>query len=389
MLIYRPIDRGTVLSSQDFKAGELVTHAQSCLWICGFSELADVLNTGKDPHADLGALLLGVSYDEFVKRKKEPRFKDTRQAMKPPNFGFGGGMAEVTLVLQQREQGPDTPCPNGPSWIKDEDGETLIRGYKGLRFCILMGVTDRCGAPGRKTTYRDRNIPPTCVDCLECGAQLRELWRKKWPENRKYFNYIGECQDNGMVITPEMLERWSWLQEVYSPWQQLEPGTIMQHVSGRLRKPSGKDESPFCALANGFFQGLLADIAKHAHRIATRECYDKTVRVPDMLFANSKRSAYANMPSPLYGSRIPLFAHDELIGEHPWEMQHDAPTRISEIMRDTMRWYCPDLADAAVAEPTTMLRWDKRAEKVVHRGRLAPWTPDHNAKTCVECKLAA
>jgi len=54
-------------------------------------------------------------------------------------------------------------------------------------------------------------------------------------------------------------------------------------------------------------------------------------------------------------------------------------------MRDTMRAFCPDLADAAEAEPTLSECWDKRAAKVIHRGQLVPWTKDHDPKTCAEC----
>lgn len=373
---------GRVLSSQDFKAGELVTHAQSCIWIAGYSELAKVLNAGKDPHAAFAATILGVSYEEFLKRKKEPRFKDTRQASKPPDFGFPGGMAEVRLVLQAREGGPDTPWPGGPSLVKDDNGD-LVPGFKGLRFCLLMGVSNYCGRK-KTTSHKDETIPPTCVECIDCATRLRHLWRVQWPENKPVFDYVSRCIDRGMVISGEALDRWPWLKDRYRPGQQLNPGEVMQHHSGIIR--GGLD---FCSCANGFFQALLARISKLAHRICVRECYDRTIRVPDMLFWNSKRSAYAGMPSPLYGSRIPLFAHDELLGDHPLEMSHDGPMRISEVMRDCMRWVCPDLADAAEAEPTTMFKWDKRASKVMHRGRLVPWTPEHDEKTCSECKAAA
>lgn len=375
MLIRRTVPQSDrVFSSEDFKAGELVTLAQSCIWFVGWSELAKVLNTGKDPHSDFAALILGTTYEEFIKRKKERRFKDTRQAAKPPDFGFPGGMSELRLVLQQREQGPDTPCPNGPVMVLGDDGK-MTPGYKGLRFCILMGVTERCGGPGRKTsTWKDQDISPTCLDCLECGTRLRALWRKKWPEMhhpRGYFAFVNGCMDGGMVITTAMLDRWPHLREVYAPDHQLPSGTIMQPVSGRLR--GGLD---YCAACNGFFQGLLADVAKEAHRIATRECDDKTIRVPDMLFPNSKRSEFANCESPLVGSFFPVFAHDELLGDHPRSIGHEAATRTSEILRDVLRWRCPDLADAAEAEPTLMNAWSKQAECVRDaNGRLVPWVP--------------
>jgi hypothetical protein len=405
MKIRRPVpDSSWVLSSQDYRAGELITHAQSCLWLVGKSELAKVLltkdSTGKfmDPHSDLAAFVLGVPYEEFIaKRKSIKRYSDMRQASKPENFGKPGGMGDPKLVQQQRKQGPDTPCANGPVLVKNDDGD-FVPGYKGLRFCILMDGAERCGVhpdgrPNRVTQWgkRDYRFAPTCAHCLDCASRLGQFWKKRWTESEPYFDLIAEIVRDGMVIEEAALERWPHLKDWFKPWQRLEPATIMQHVSGRLRRASGDDEekSPFCTLANGFFQGLLADIAKHAHRIITRECYDHTVRVPDMLFPNSIRSKYAGMQSPLYGSRTPVFQHDEIIGEHPRSMAHDASTRIAEVMRDVMRWYCPDLADAAEAEETLMEAWFKSAEKVVHRGRLVPWRPGHNPKKCEECRAAA
>jgi hypothetical protein len=294
------------------------------------------------------------------------------------NFGKPGGMGDVTLVLQQRRQGPDTPHPTGPHWIEDDKGN-LVRGYKGLRFCLLMGGEGPCGRQ-KVSMWKNKPIPPVCTECLERAVWLGEKWRTQWRESPGYFRYVQRAVEDGQVITWEMLERWPHLQEVFAPGQRLAPGEIMQHVSGRIR--GGLN---FTAAANGWFQGLLADITKHAYRIATRECYVKGLRVPELLFANSLRSKYAGCDSPLYGSRIPGFFHDELFGEHPACQASDGAWRISEIMRDTMRCYCPDLADAAEVEPTLMEAWDKRAAKIVHRGVLVPWTKEHNAKTCSEC----
>lgn len=401
MLILRPIPHSDfVLSSEDFRAGELVTHAQSCLWLVKKSELARVLltrdSTGSfmDPHSDLAAFVLGIPYEEFIARRKaEKRLANMRQASKPDNFGRPGGAGDSTIALQQRKQGPDTPCENGPVMIKNDDGD-LVPGYKGLRFCILMDGADRCGEHPDGTPNRvrqwgrsDKRFAPTCAHCLDCVTRLGAFGKKKWIERQPYFDLISNIVKKGMVITEEDLERWPHLKDWYRPWQQLEPATIMQHVSGRLRRASSGDEdSPFCTLANGFFQGLLADIAKHAHRIISRECYDGSIRVPEMLFPNSIRSVYAGMQSPLYGSHNPVFQHDEVIVEHPRSIAHEAAMRISEIMRDVMRWYCPDLADAAEAEPTLMEKWFKGAEKVVHNDRLVPWTPEHKPKKCGECK---
>jgi hypothetical protein len=362
---------GMVLSSEDFKAGELYTHAQSCIWIVGHSDLGDALLRDLDPHSALAATVLGVSYDEFIRRKKEPAFKNGRQAAKPFTFGKPGGMGAAKLVLQQRKQGPDTPCPSGPSLVDDGSGN-FVPGYKGLRFCILMDGATSCGSDKvTKWGRRDVPIPPTCRHCLECAERLGEHWLWQWSENTPYFNYVQDCVENGQLVTSSHLELWPHLVDFFVPNKRLAPGEIMQHVSGRVR--GGVD---FCSCANGFFQGLLADVAKAALRQVSRECYDSTIRVRDSLYSNSVRSAYAGAESPLLGSRVIVFQHDEIIAEHPESVAHDAATRISEIMRDTMRWYCPDVAATCGAEPTLMRRWYKQAEKVTDSsGRLVPWEP--------------
>lgn len=366
---------GYVFSSEDFKAGELFAHGQSCVWLLGYSDLADALLKNIDPHAALAASVLGVSYDEFVKRKRETKFKYVRQASKPFTFGKPTGMSSQKVVLQNRKQGPNTPCPGGPSIIDDGDGN-LVPGYKGMRFCIMMDGASSCGR--KKVTKwgkpgREKPISPTCLQCLECAEYLGDAWTQQWRENRPYFNVISDFIDNGMVIKEEALERWPHLREVYSGDQRLAPGEIMQHVSGRIR--GGLE---FCAAANSFFQALVGDISKSAVRRVSRECLDHTVVVPSMAHSNSKKSAYGGGPSPLFGSHIIGFFHDELFLEHPESMGHDGATRVSEIMVEEMGYYLPYVASAVEAEPTLMRAWSKNAEKVVDAsGRLIPWEPKH------------
>lgn len=357
---------GWVFSSEDYEAGELITHGQSCIWICGESALADALVRGLKVHNLLGAQMLGLSYDEFQKRVKETVCKDARQAAKPGNFGFPGGMGPVKMVLQQRKQGPDTPHPSGPTMIQLEDG-TPIRGYKGLRFCILMEGADRCGGPGNMTTKWGREhapIVPTCSRCIACAVKLKEAWLKAWPENHEYFAYINDCCENGQLITDEHLRLWPWLRDFFVPGR-LAPGEIMQHHSGRIR--GGTD---YCSAANGFFQGLLADAAKSALRRVSRECYDRTVRVEKLAHENSRVSEFAGGPSPLFGHRPIVFAHDEIITEHPISEATEGALRVSEVMCEELMFYCPDLAPAVAADPALMSRWFKGAAAVWEQGLL-------------------
>lgn len=358
---------GYVFASVDYDSGELVTHAQSLLWLTGHSRLAEALNKGAKVHNMLGASMIGMSYEEFNARVKDKICKNARQAAKPLNFGLPGGMGVVRLVQQQRMQGPNTIHPNGPNWVTGESGD-LVRGYKGLRFCILIDDAPACGIE-KTTMWRDFKIPPTCTACIECAVKLKKYWMQQWPEHAEYFAFVNNCMDYGQQITSKELERWPWLKEVFAPGTQLDPGQIMQHHSGRLR--GGLD---YCAAANGFFQGLLGDIAKEAVCQVSRECYDRTYRIPSMRHPNSKPSAYAGMQSPLYGSHMLALLHDEVLPELIEDNAHDAAMRISEVMIDSMRWYCPDLLNAAKAPPCLMRTWNKSADqKFDSKGRLVPW----------------
>jgi hypothetical protein len=381
-IIARP---GYVFSSEDFRAGELVTGAQSSRWLVGFSDLGDTLLSkdadGKpmDCHSQLAAQVIGVPYEEFARNRKQKKYSDMRGASKPFLFGKPGGMGAVRIVIAQRKGGPDTPHPAGPSLVEDENGN-LVPGYTGLRFCLLMGGQGPCGRE-KLLEWRDRPIPPTCAECIDCAVRLDQHWRSTFREYPRYFDYVTDCVELGQIISREALARWPHLQRIFRPDERLEPGQIMQHVSGRVR-----GGLTFPEAANGFFQGLLADISKEAYWRVTKECYVRHLRVPAFLYENSLRSEFACAESPLLGSRSVGFFHDELLNEHPASVASDAAKRVSEIMRDVMRWYCPDYADAAEAEPTLMAAWDKRASMIVHRGTVQVWTPDHDPKRCAECR---
>jgi hypothetical protein len=311
-IVSRP---GTVLVSCDYGGLELATHAQSCLWLVGRSELAKALNGGIKVHDAMGARLGGISYEEILERNKtgDKKVKAWRQAAKAANFGFPGGMGGPKLVLQQRKQGPDTTAADGTK-------------YKGLRLCVLLRGALVCGE--RKITeWKERPLPPTCLACVECAEDLRTAWLEQWPENRDYFRGpVSNASDRG------------WME---------------QHVSKRIRGGVS-----FTSAANGYFQGLAADGAKLALYRTSRECYvDRT--------------------SALYGSRVILFAHDELIVEVPEAQAHEAAARVSAVMVQAMREFVPDVV--VTAEPALMRRWYKGAEPKHVDGRLVPWEPEKKA----------
>ncbi len=306
---------GWTLITCDWEGAELVTHAQNCYDLVGFSKMGDALNEGIKVHDQLGAMISGVTYEHMLANRKTDKFLGgCRQAAKPINFGAPGLMGAPTLVLQQRKQGPDTQDPLNPD-----------RKYKGLRFCLLAGGETACGHT-KVTQWGNRQITPTCVRCIEVAADIIKTWKAIFPENIRYFEY---CK------------------QVYNT------GSMKQQYTGRIR--SGMT---MCAAANGPFQGLAADAMKLAIQWMSYEMYC----VPD---------------SVLYGTRLILPVHDEAIVEALDEQAPAAAERVSQIMVAALSEMCPKLSSIIAAEAALMKTWHKSAEPAYNEaGTLIPWEPE-------------
>jgi hypothetical protein len=122
----------------DYSFIELCTLAQSCLEMFGWSAMADAINSGLDPHLDMAASMLGVTYEEAIARKKQgdPKITEFRQMSKALNFGFPGGLGAAKFV----------------DYARDGYGVTLTEGE---------------------------------------ARRRKEEWYKKWPEMRQYHQHFG------------------------------------------------------------------------------------------------------------------------------------------------------------------------------------------------------
>ncbi len=191
------------------------------------------------------------------------------------------------------------------------------------KICQLMRTAERCGIE-MVTEWNGRPYSPICLDCVKAADKLKKFYLRVWPEMPEYFN---------------------WIQ------QQLEiSDEVTSFVSGRVR---GGVSAP--QAANNFFSSMAADMAKWVLRKMTRECY------------------LEELGSPLYGSRIVLFQHDETILEYP-EDNFKAPERQAEIHREAGKIYCPDVP--VKAEPAAMKVWSKEAATIRNdRGELLVWSP--------------
>jgi DNA polymerase-1 len=90
---------GRIFASVDYSTLELCTLAQVCLDLFGFSAMADALHAGRDLHLQMAANILGVDYDEVLRRHKakDPQVKEMRQLAKAANFGYPGGLGAASF----------------------------------------------------------------------------------------------------------------------------------------------------------------------------------------------------------------------------------------------------------------------------------------------------
>jgi len=196
---------------------------------------------------------------------------------------------------------------------------------EGFSVCEWFFADGQCGAEltagwkGRALDY------PMCTRCLDQAKTLRQAYLRRWREMPLY---------------------WQWVQAELSA----NNDTIRQFVSGRIRGGLSGPQA-----ANTFFQGLAADGAKRALIALTKEMY-------------------LDRSSPLFESRVVVFAHDEIILEIPEEKADAAARRQAEVMVQEMANLCPDVRISA--EPALMRRWYKDAEPVFDSGgKLIPWEP--------------
>lgn len=205
---------GRVLCSVDYAAIEMSTLAQVCLWALGFSKLAEAINADVDPHSLFAANMIGVPYDDFLKRRKEPEFAGYRQAAKAANFGFPGMMGAPTFVAAKKREGE--------------------------RVCSWTHHDNQCGKLGLLREYKGRELnAPLCARCVEEAEKLRKFYLTQWPEMPAYFNWV--------TAQGEDVEQF-----------------VSKRVRGGCSGPAG---------ANTRFQGLAADGAKAALRKMTKEMY--------------------------------------------------------------------------------------------------------------------
>ena len=161
----------------------------------------------------------------------------------------------------------------------------------------------------------------------EQARELKRTFVSTYPEMSRYWRKITDSlSDGGGSFTAALVRS--------------------RRIRGGLGFPNG---------CNYFFQGPVADGAKRAFYLLTKESRTEPA-------------------SPFYGSKPLILMHDEIISEVPIDLAAQAAERVAEVMVETLSEVCPDVKISA--EPALMRRWYKGAAPTYVDGLLVPWEPE-------------
>lgn len=311
---------GYLIYSIDYSFMELVTFAQTCLNLFGYSRLAEIINSGKDPHAWLGSQICARADSDFQKLVLRENGIDAEDQEK---------VYEIFTAMKG---------------CGEEAWEKTFKKYRTLAKPTGLGYPGGLMPPTlikyAKSTFQ------TIID-LETSTMLRNVWLAALPEAQEYFNYINHEMVDEFNRGRAKKDKKGNLLPVRDTYRYTTPlGMVRSHCT-------------YCAAANGMgLQSPSAEGAKAGLIVVTRKAYDP------------------GFGSPLFGNIIPWgFIHDEQLGyvvdnEHTTEYCED----IAGTMVETFRLVAPDVK--IKAEPVLMRRWDKGAEPVRDgSGKLVPWEP--------------
>lgn len=199
------------------------------------------------------------------------------------------------------------------------------REKDGVRFCLLLGRAEKCGTRTLDVFAKGKS-KKVCAVCVQVAKELGDAWLKAWPEQAELFAEAARLTNGDNEVAVEV------------------PGS--RRIRGACR---------YTQWLNTPFQGLGGDLAK-----------DATWRVA--------REMYVDRSSPLYGSRLVLMVHDELIAELPEARAPEAAERMAHLMREAAREWLPDLGPSIEAEPAISRTLSKSMATVRDAaGRLQLW----------------
>jgi hypothetical protein len=346
------------LLAVDYSFIELRTFAATALQRYGWSDMADVIKAGVDPHAHTAAMMLGVSPEEFLTWKDneavaetrtvdgkeeviklKDRFDKARQMAKPVNFGVPGGLGVASLVSYAHS----TYKVDFTFEEAKERRELLTRKiYKELDLYLTEDGAEIVARNLQAPLWEVRNeLGDTHLSSIRkiLAGDPRRVDGK--PYQRPFVSRVWSSLA-GLNKNPELkeaLEKRQASEELAAKVCHAGVATLTGRMRGRVRYSQAR---------NTPFQGLAADGAALA------------------LFELVKE-----------GFRVVGFVHDEILVELPDEggyVSEARVRRVEEVMCRAMGGVLgsdiPVGCEAALAH-----RWSKKAKLIARDGKVYPWEP--------------
>jgi hypothetical protein len=336
---------GHLLLAVDYSFIELRTFAATALHRYSWSDMADIIKAGVDPHANTAAMMLDVSLEEFLSWKDDETAKDgqklkdryaaARQAAKAVNFGVPGGLGAASLVSYAHKQFKVALTPEQAQ----ERREALKKVYKELDLYLAEDgtaiVARNLRAPLQQVR---RTLGDWHISCIRKVLEGNPVRNDGQPYKESFVDRIWgalAAVNRDPELKEALYERLP-SQALARKVCQAGVTTLTGRIRGGVRYTQAR---------NTPFQGLAADGAALA------------------LFALVKE-----------GFRVVGFVHDEVLVELPDEggyVSADRVRRVEEILCREMERVLVGSIPVGV-ESKLSRRWSKKAGLVVTDGKAFP-----------------
>jgi hypothetical protein len=349
---------GHLLLTVDYKFIELVTFAATALRRYGWSDMAEVIRAGVDPHAHTAAMMLGVPPEELAAWKDneavveekardgtvtsvklKDRFDRARQQAKPVNFGVPGGLGVASLVAYAHST-------YKVDFTFDEARERRER----LTRTIYKELGLYLAEDGPAIVARNLQAP---------------LWEVR--------NELGDTHLSSVhkVLTGDPRRKDG------RPYQKTFVSRIWSSVAGLNRNPDLKEAlDTRQASADLAAKVCHAGVATLTGRLRGRVRYSQARNTPFQGLA-ADGAALALFELAREGFRVVGFVHDEVLVELPDEGGFVSEGKVRRVV-DIL---CGKMAEVlgcdipVGCEAVLSRRWCKKARLISKDGKVYPWVP--------------